>query len=401
MSGTLKFYSGGFNVSVYIVTGKLGNGKTLVTVGRIRDAIRAGCRVATNLDIDLKEMFHRQAKNIQLMRIPDKPTIDDLNAIGKGYDGHEYDESKFGLLVLDECGTWFNSRNWQDKSRKDVNDWFLHARKLGWHVYIIIQDISMLDSQARDAIGELVVTCKRLDKLRVPFVGGLIKLLTGFNPTMPRIHRAKVLYADGLISDVWVYRGNDLFRCYDTRQSFIQNYPHGTHSILPPWHTHGRFSITMTWSNIMRITKIYWKRFASPVSMATGLLLGAFAMLLMHQQPVVASVHQVNPDHRQPVITEPVLPPVVQGDKNPFSGLQIYLVGEFANDLLFQVHWPDRSYLSITESELIALGFDVARVGADMAKVTFDREVNYALPKRRTQAVYDRTQSVHQEQAVN
>lgn len=387
-------------MSVYIVTGKLGNGKTLVTVGRIRDAIRAGCRVATNLDINLKEMFHRQAKNIQLMRIPDKPTIDDLNAIGKGYDGHEYDENKFGLLVLDECGTWFNSRNWQDKSRKEVNDWFLHARKLGWHVYIIIQDISMLDSQARDAIGELVVTCKRLDKLRVPLVGGLIKTLTGFNPTMPRIHRAKVLYADGLISDVWVYRGNDLFRCYDTRQSFIQNYPHGTHSILPPWHTHGRFAITMTWRNIMRITKIYWKRFASPVSLATGLLLGAFAMLL-NQQPVIASVHE--PVYQQDLIPQPnsQLPEIAQGDKNPFSGFQIYLVGEFANELLFQVHWPDRSFLSIKESELVALGFEVARVGNAMAKVTFDREVIYALPKRSTQAAYDRTQVVQHDQAQN
>ena len=133
-------------MSVYIVTGKLGNGKTLVTVGRIRNAIRAGSRIATNLDIDLKAMFHRQAKNINVMRIPDKPNIDDLNAIGKGYDGDDYDEGKFGLLVLDECGTWFNSRNWQDKTRKDVNNWFLHAHKLKWHVYIIIQDISMLDS---------------------------------------------------------------------------------------------------------------------------------------------------------------------------------------------------------------------------------------------------------------
>lgn len=385
-------------MSVYIVTGKLGNGKTLVTVGRIRDAIRAGCRVATNLDINLKEMFHRQAKNIDLMRIPDKPTIHDLNAIGKGYDGHEYDESKFGLLVLDECGTWFNSRNWQDKSRKEVNDWFLHARKLGWHVYIIIQDISMLDSQARDAIGELLVTCKRLDKLRVPLVGGLIKTLTGFNPTMPRIHRAKVTYADGLISDVWVYRGNALFRCYDTRQSFIQNYPHGTHSILPPWHTHGRFAITMTWRNIMRITKIYWKRFASPVSLATGLLLGAFAMLI-NQHPVIASVH--HPANLEHAPLEPQsIPDLAQGDKNPFSGLQIYLVGEFANELLFQVHWPDRSFLSIKESELVALGFEVARVGNSIAKVTFDTSLIYALPIRSSSALVS-ANPVHNQAAQN
>lgn len=374
-------------MSVYIVTGKLGNGKTLVTVGRIRDAIRAGCKIATNLDIDLKAMFHKQAKNIHLMRIPDKPNIDDLNAIGKGYDGAEYDESKFGILVLDECGTWFNSRNWQDKTRAEVNNWFLHARKLGWHVYIIIQDISMLDSQARDAIGELLVTCKRLDKIRVPGIGGLIKMLTGFNPTMPRIHRAKVTYADGLVSDVWVYRGNDLFKAYDTRQSFIQNYPHGTHSVLTPWHTHGRFAIEMNWRNIMRITKIYWKRFASPVSLATGLLIGAFVMLV-YRQPVIAQ--PVTQSIQSHVIAQSA--PAMSAEKNPFTGLQIYLVGNVADELLFQVQWPDKSFLSIRESELVAMGFDVVRVGAAMAKVTFESELIYALPKPSAMMVADRSQ---------
>lgn len=260
-------------MSVYCVTGKLGNGKTLVTVGRIRDALRQGLRVATNLDIDLKAMFGKDAKNIDFVRIPDKPTLEDFEAIGKGYEG-DYDESKFGLLVLDECGTWFNSRNWQDKSRKAVNDWMLHARKLRWHLYIIIQDISILDSQARDAICEMLVTCRRLDNLRVPFIAPFFKMLTGINLTLPRIHRAKVTYADGLLSDVWTYRGNDLFQCYQTDQMFLQNYPHGTHSLLTPWHLYGRYKKPLTPDRLMRLTKIHWKRFKSPLALATGLMLG-------------------------------------------------------------------------------------------------------------------------------
>lgn len=373
-------------MSVYIVTGKLGNGKTLVTVGRIRDAIRAGCRIATNLDINLKAMFGRQGRNINLMRIPDKPNIDDLKSIGKGYDGADYDESKFGLLVLDECGTWFNSRNWQDKTRKEVNDWFLHARKLGWHVYIIIQDISMLDSQARDAIGELLVTCKRLDKIRVPVVGPIFKMFTGINLTMPRIHRAKVTYADGLISDVWVYRGNDLFACYDTRQSFIQNYPHGTHSLLTPWHTHGRYAVDMNWRNMMRMTKIYWKRFASPVSLATGLLLGAFVMLVT-RQPVAAPVQitQANPVHQIPGIVEPVK------SANPFDGAKIYVVGDLSGELLFQVYFDGGNYIGVTEAELRAIGFDVAKLTRGLVKLTFEKELIYALPKPSAPMVVDRS----------
>lgn len=303
-------------MSVYIVTGKLGNGKTLVSIGRIRDALRKGRRIATNLDINLLPMFGKTAKNIEMLRIPDKPKIEDLEVIGKGYVG-DYDEEKFGILVLDECGTWFNSRNWQDKERKAVNDWFLHARKLGWHVYIIIQDISILDSQARDAIAELLVTCRRLDKLRVPFLAPIIKTLTGFNVTFPRIHRAKVTYADGLLSDVWTYRGNDLFACYDTRQTFLQSYPHGTHSILTPWHTHGRYAVPMNKVNIMRITKIYWKRFKSPLALAVGLVLGiGFAITYKAEQIEQKIVRYELQKHIEQEKVKPVAQPVKEDQKS-------------------------------------------------------------------------------------
>lgn len=274
-------------MAVYIVTGKLGNGKTLVTVGRIKETLERRCRVATNLDLNLVSMFHRNARGIEVVRIPDKPTIDDLNAIGRGYVG-KYDEKKFGALVLDECGTWFNSRSWQDKSRKAVNDWFLHARKLGWDVYLIIQDINLLDSQARDALAEFTVYCRRLDNIRIPVIGGLVKALSGIRLTLPRVHRAKVCYAsDDIVSDVWHYRGNHLFGAYKTDQLFLADYPHAPHCLLTPWHTHGRYSVPMNWRNIMRLTRIYWKRFKSPVAMATGALFGAvLAVIYIGKQKV-------------------------------------------------------------------------------------------------------------------
>lgn len=299
-------------MAVYIVTGKLGNGKTLVTVGRIKEALERGCRVATNLDLNLVSMLGRNAKTGELIRIPDKPMVEDLEAIGQGYKG-PYDESKFGLLVLDECGTWFNSRNWQDKTRKPVNDWFLHARKLRWHVYLIIQDVSLLDSQARDALAEFIVYCRRLDNIRLPFIGAPLQFLTGGRVSLPRIHRAKVVYgSDDLIHDVWTYRGNHLFSCYKTDQLFLADYPHAPHCLLSPWHTRGRHSVPMTGENIMRITKIYWRRFKSPVALATGLLLGAFAAFMKFaslpqsvaaSSPAAVVPQNIQPDQPPPIIT--------------------------------------------------------------------------------------------------
>jgi len=269
-------------MAIYIVTGKLGNGKTLISVARIRDALRAGRRVATNLDLSLSSMFSPFVRALEVLRVPDKPTRSDLDAIGCG--NPSYDESRNGLLVLDECGTWFNSRNWQDKTRGDVNAWFLHARKLGWDVLLIVQDLSLLDSQAREAIAEHVVYCRRIDNIAVPFIGTLWKMATGSRLPLPRVHTARVMYgtdSHAMLSDRWVYRGDDLFAAYDTRQAFLADYPHGTHSVLSPWHQRGRFMVPRDREFYMRMTKIYLRRFRVPMTFAAGLVAGSAVLASM------------------------------------------------------------------------------------------------------------------------
>lgn len=67
---------------------------------------------------------------------------------------------------------------------------------------------------------------------------------------------------------------------------------------------------------------------------------------------------------------------------NPFGGLTIYMVGDVAPvGLLFQVEYPDKTFISVTQGELEQLGFIVAKINTRMAMVTFDNEVIYALPK--------------------
>ncbi len=81
-------------MAVYVVTGKLGAGKTLVAVGKIQDKIVSGCKVATNLDLRIHKLPRVGifAKTPNVVRIPDKPSLDDLLSIGKGNDS--YDENK-------------------------------------------------------------------------------------------------------------------------------------------------------------------------------------------------------------------------------------------------------------------------------------------------------------------
>ncbi len=261
-------------MAVYFVTGKLGGGKSLVSVHRIRLALHNGAPIATNIDLNLKNMIGRKSKNCRVFRLPDKPTVYDFNAIGNG--NTSYDESKNGLIVLDECGTWFNSRSWNDKSRQEVINWFLHARKLGWDIIFIVQDISIVDKQARLALGEHVVYCRRMDRLTIPFIGTIYRLITGSKLPLPKIHMGVVKYGDGqnaMVVDKWTMMGLSLYSCYDTKQAFSDFYDKAIYSVLPPYYTHGRYSITWTVKNQMRITKIYFKKYSKILMFTVGALL--------------------------------------------------------------------------------------------------------------------------------
>jgi len=272
---------------VFFITGKLGSGKSLVAVGKIRDKLNAGCKVATNLDIRLYKLISPNAKKATLYRLPDKPSADDMKALGSGNDS--YDDTKNGLIVLDECGTWFNARSWQDKGRSDLLAWLLHARKLGWDIMFIIQDVSMVDKQARKSVAEHVVYCRRLDKLSLPFVEPVIKFLTsGSGVPKPKMHLGIVKYGDlptSITVDRWVYRGTDLYPAYDTKQMFLDDYPHGLYQVLPPYYSHGRYAVKRDMRYCMRITKIYFKRFSKVAMLAAGIVGGAAIASTMNRQP--------------------------------------------------------------------------------------------------------------------
>jgi Zonular occludens toxin (Zot) len=346
---------------VYIFTGKLGGGKTLCSVGRIKEKLQAGCIVATNLNLNLNAMFPANSRQVRVMRIPDKPKIDDMYALGCGND--TYDENQNGLIVLDECGTWFNSRNWNDKERKPVNDWFLHARKLGWDLILIIQDIKLLDSQARDALAEHTVFCKRLDRITIPYLGFLFKTITGKRIAGPRIHVARCVYGTAmtdLVADRWIYKGNDLFKCYDTKQLFLDDYPHRIHSLLTPWHLKGRYAVLRNKDFYMRMTRIYFKRYSKVGTLAAGIFLGIMGgvylnnMLNPKTEPV--AVQQADQEKKAeepaPVKVEPPKP------KEPVSELfASYKLVTYLQSATRTIYTISDGGTSYTDEQLKSLGY--------------------------------------------
>lgn len=291
-------------MAVYIITGNLGGGKSLMSVHRIYEYLQAGRPVATNLDIRLHNLVSKSNKTALLYRIPDKPQITDFLAIGIG--NTSYDESKNGLIVLDECGAWFNSRSWGDKERQPMIDWLLHSRKCGWDVMFIVQNVSLIDKQARLALGEHVVYCRRTDRMNIPIIGSLFKLIWGGKLPLPRLHIGVVKYGllpTSITVDTWTCVGTRLFSAYDTKQVFRDNYPHGPHSILPPWFTHRKHISLPSWGNLMRKTKIYFKRLSRPIAFAAGGMAMFVLMINLNMGP--SATASVPPSPGSPQVASP------------------------------------------------------------------------------------------------
>jgi hypothetical protein len=144
-------------------------------------------------------------------------------------------------LILDECASWLNTRTYADKSRSSLLEWFIHARKYGWDIYFVCQNIDQIDKQLRQSLFEYVVRMNRLDRMKVPFISSGIRLLTAGYSTgsLPRMHIGVVRLGsspDGIVADRWTFRGDDLNKAYNTTQVFSDSYPHAIHSMLPSWH---------------------------------------------------------------------------------------------------------------------------------------------------------------------
>lgn len=215
-------------MSVYLLTGRLGSGKSLAAVGKAVEYAAKGRRVVTNFFLDLAPAAHRSGTNLakaSVRVIPSRPTADDLNALGRGGPN----EHEAGLLILDECGTFLNARQWQGGGRNALIDWFLHSRKLGWDIILICQHQAMLDKQIRDAMCEFLVTVRRLDKMKIPVISWLIPV------KLPQVHVAQVRYGLGPndpTSDHWVFRGKNLYACYNT-EWISDASEQGVYSVLP------------------------------------------------------------------------------------------------------------------------------------------------------------------------
>jgi hypothetical protein len=334
-------------MAVYIVTGKLGAGKTLLCVMRILDYLKQGRKVAVNVDVFMDKLCKRTNKHSRLVRLPDLPTADDLIGLGVGCD--VYDEEKFGGIFLDEAGVWLNSRDWNSNGRTDLLKFFLFLRKRRWDLWLCVQNVNVIDKQIRESIAEHVVYINRWDRVKLPFpVGPLLRLfsLGMFKGRLPKMHQAIVKYGAKYNSpkvDDWFYRGEEFYSYYDTTQEYDKGYDKGSYSMLPPGYW--RRVIPAARRNAgfyMRTTKIFFKRFGVINAFFAGAVLALFI-----SAPIFAGIAWVN----QPEATDTTAAPATETAKDStlageFEGLRIASYGKLGGKTLYVFQQPDGSRLS-------------------------------------------------------
>jgi len=215
------------------VEGVRGSGKSKIAVREIKTYLQLGLRVATNLDIK-PDVLAPNAKSY-ITRLPDIPRSIDLELLGKAYpeldpdNPDTYDESRFGLIVIDELLTSFNSRSWNDKDRLAVVSWFVQSRKLGWRVWLLSQDVDAVDKQLRETLLQEIWHCRSgknlfsspiLGKILNLFINPIIKITAPYGFHVLNVYNGKKKDRHHL-SKTEFFKCYELHPAYKTSQQFI------------------------------------------------------------------------------------------------------------------------------------------------------------------------------------
>lgn len=267
------------------VTGRLGTGKTLVSVGVAMQYLKKGRMVATNVDLYPEHFRDKRNRDTRIYRLPDHPSSDDLKSLPPGnatlvsgpdgslIPGPKYDPSANSLLLLDELAQFLNTRSYGDKDRLNIISFLVLLRKRGWDAYFIVQHIDMVDKQIREALAQETGYCRDMSRIPIPLLGGLTRKLFGKALTFPKSFR--VVFKDGYSTDGIVIEkktipAGNIKRCYNTAQVLDKDYvpswairhygTAGLHMLLTPWHL-GGYTLPPRVPITAQILKIVWTGF--------------------------------------------------------------------------------------------------------------------------------------------
>jgi len=134
---------------IELYSGTPGSGKSLNTARRIRQELLRNRTVIANFPINTKLVSKNGKRKIGrfIYLRNDELTVDYL--IKHAMDNHKAGKEGQSLLVVDEAGIMFNSRDYGNWDRKSWINFFMTHRHYGYNVILVAQIDRLIDRQIR------------------------------------------------------------------------------------------------------------------------------------------------------------------------------------------------------------------------------------------------------------
>lgn len=235
---------------IEVVQGSLGSGKSMVATTEAIYQLKRGGVVATNFDFDPLWAWFVASTDLRCrlgvrnvydyacdlysraFKIGSPSSMIELSGkegrgladlcTGKlrkqmtkfGSRGHR-EEGK-GLLILDDCHHFFNSRTFN--ANREYVTFFANARKWGWRTLLITHSIENIDKQIRSYV-ELESRFRNLKKMRIPYTPlslspvncfVIVRRYAGLGPGSGMVHSKDVFLMDKVAASM--YNTLEIFR---------------------------------------------------------------------------------------------------------------------------------------------------------------------------------------------
>lgn len=161
-------------ISLY--SGTPGSGKSLYTAYDIIRRLNLKRRVIANFNINFQYFKKKAESRKPYFTYCDNSELTPQYLVEYAKKYHELGKEHQTLVIIDECATMFNSREWDKSNRMEWIVFFQQHRKLGFDVVLVAQNDRLIDRQIRAFI-ETEYKYRAIKNFK--FFGGLLSLFCG------------------------------------------------------------------------------------------------------------------------------------------------------------------------------------------------------------------------------
>lgn len=133
-------------MSIELYVGAVGSGKSYHALRRALGKCNALRNNTVISNFPIKAKTRREKENWIYME-----EFEPQDLIKLSFERGCFGREGSALILIDEAGVWFNSRDWQidGNKRKEWVKFFSQSRKFGYDIVLVAQDVRMLDRQIR------------------------------------------------------------------------------------------------------------------------------------------------------------------------------------------------------------------------------------------------------------